>query len=67
MLAGPNLALMQAIVAAHPAVELQASGGVAALGDLADLADAGAARAIVGKAIWERRFTVADAVAHANG
>ena len=67
MLDGPNLALMQAIVAAHPAVALQASGGVAALDDLADLANAGAARAIVGKAIWERRFTVADAVAHANG
>ena len=67
MLDGPNFALMKAIVAAHPAVELQASGGVAALADLTDLATAGAARAIVGKAIWERRFTVADAVAHAHG
>ena len=66
MLAGPNLALMTAIVAAHPAVELQASGGVAALADLTELAAAGAARAIVGKAIWERRFTVADAVARAQ-
>ncbi len=67
MLDGPNLALMKAIVAAHPAVELQASGGVAVLADLTDLANAGAARAIVGKAIWERRFTVADAVTYANG
>lgn len=67
MLDGPNLPLMKAIVAAHPAVELQASGGVAVLDDLADLANAGAARAIVGKAIWERRFTVAEAVAHAHG
>ena len=67
MLDGPNLALMQAIIAAHPAVELQASGGVAALDDLTDLDRAGAARTIVGKAIWERRFTVAEAVAHANG
>ena len=66
MLDGPNLALMKAIIAAHPAVALQASGGVAALGDLTELANAGAARAIVGKAIWEQRFTVADAVAYAQ-
>ena len=67
MLEGPNFALMRAIVAAHPAIHLQASGGVAALDDLAELNRAGAARAIVGKAIWERRFTVADAVAYARG
>ena len=61
-----DLAAARAIVAAHPAVALQASGGVAALGDLTELANAGAARAIVGKAIWEQRFTVADAVAYAQ-
>ena len=66
MLDGPNLALMKSIVAVHPAAELQASGGVAVLDDLNALAAAGAARAIVGKAIWERRFTVAEAVAHAQ-
>ncbi|MEO6579769.1 MAG: 1-(5-phosphoribosyl)-5-[(5-phosphoribosylamino)methylideneamino] imidazole-4-carboxamide isomerase [Sphingomicrobium sp.] len=67
MLEGPNLALMQAIIAAHPGVGLQASGGVATLEDLTELAQAGAARAIVGKAIWEQRFTVAEAVSHAHG
>jgi phosphoribosylformimino-5-aminoimidazole carboxamide ribotide isomerase len=67
MLSGPNLALMTAIVADFPGVELQASGGVASLADLTTLRSTGAARAIVGKAIWENRFTIADGVAHARG
>ena len=67
MLEGPNLALTRAIAEKFALIELQASGGVASLGDLADLHRVGAARAIVGKAIWERRFTVAEGVAHAHG
>ena len=67
MLSGPNLALMRSIVGRYPGIEVQASGGVAALRDLAALRDTGAARAIVGKAIWERRFTVAEGVGHARG
>ena len=67
MLSGPNLALMRAVLADFPHVELQASGGVAKLGDLDALRDAGAAYAIVGKAIWEGRFTVAEGIARARG
>jgi phosphoribosylformimino-5-aminoimidazole carboxamide ribotide isomerase len=67
MLSGPNLDLMRTIIAAFPAIELQASGGVADLTDLAALHKAGAARAIVGKAIWEGRFSVAEGIAHARG
>ena len=67
MLSGPNLVLMNAILAEFPSVELQASGGVATLADLTALAITGAARAIVGKAIWENKFTVAEGVAHARG
>uniref|UniRef100_UPI0025D6653C 1-(5-phosphoribosyl)-5-[(5- phosphoribosylamino)methylideneamino]imidazole-4- carboxamide isomerase n=1 Tax=uncultured Sphingomonas sp. TaxID=158754 RepID=UPI0025D6653C len=67
MLGGPNLSLTEAIVRDFPQVELQASGGVATLTDLGALRDAGAAAAIVGKAIWEGRFTVAQGVAHARG
>jgi phosphoribosylformimino-5-aminoimidazole carboxamide ribotide isomerase len=67
MLSGPNLTLMTTILADFPKVALQASGGVAALADLAALRATGAARAIVGKAIWERRFTVAEGVAYARG
>ncbi|MEO8618674.1 MAG: HisA/HisF-related TIM barrel protein [Sphingomicrobium sp.] len=67
MLCGPNVELMAAITARYPTIELQASGGVSELADLARLRDTGAARAIVGKAIWERRFTVAQGVADARG
>jgi len=67
MLDGPNLALARAIAEKFAPIELQASGGVSSLGDLAGLHRTGAARAIVGKAIWERRFTVAEGVAHAHG
>jgi phosphoribosylformimino-5-aminoimidazole carboxamide ribotide isomerase len=66
MMQGPNLALMRTVAASYPEIELQASGGVAELADLAALSTSGAARAIVGKAIWERRFTVAQGLAHAR-
>lgn len=66
MLTGPNIKLIQSIRDAFPAIELQASGGVANLADLSALHETGAARVIVGKAIWERRFTVAEGVAHAG-
>jgi phosphoribosylformimino-5-aminoimidazole carboxamide ribotide isomerase len=67
MLCGPNRVLTEMLVANYPAIEVQASGGVAALGDLDVLRALGAARAIVGKAIWERRFTVRQGVARASG
>ena len=62
MLIGPNIPLIQAIVDWYPAVALQASGGVATLDDLATLAQSGADGAIVGKALWEGRFTVEQAL-----
>ena len=67
MLTGPNITLMRSILADFPNVELQASGGVATLVDLDALRATGAASAIVGKAIWEGRFTVAEGIAHARG
>jgi phosphoribosylformimino-5-aminoimidazole carboxamide ribotide isomerase len=67
MMSGPNVALMQSIRSAFPDVELQASGGVASLEDLAVLRSTGAARAIVGKAIWEGAFTVAEGLDRARG
>ena len=65
MLSGPNLPLIEAIVDTWPKVELQASGGVARLDDLPHLKQMGAAGAIVGKALWEGRFTVRQAL-HAS-
>lgn len=67
MLDGPNVELMTLIATAFPHVELQASGGVSRLDDLDQLRGAGSARAVVGKAIWEERFTVAEGIARARG
>ncbi|WP_347717656.1 1-(5-phosphoribosyl)-5-[(5-phosphoribosylamino)methylideneamino] imidazole-4-carboxamide isomerase [Sphingomonas sp.] len=65
MLSGPNLPLIEAIVDTWPSIALQASGGVATLRDLPHLKRVGAAGAIVGKALWEGRFTVRQAL-HAS-
>jgi phosphoribosylformimino-5-aminoimidazole carboxamide ribotide isomerase len=62
MLSGPNVALMDEIVRRLPRLELQASGGVAWLDDIRKLGRAGAAGAIVGKALWEGRFGLAEAI-----
>lgn len=62
-LAGPNLGLIRDIVRKRPDLALQASGGVSSLSDLKELRDAGAAAAIVGRALYERCFTLEDALA----
>ncbi|MBA3675787.1 MAG: 1-(5-phosphoribosyl)-5-[(5-phosphoribosylamino)methylideneamino] imidazole-4-carboxamide isomerase [Sphingosinicella sp.] len=59
MLAGPNLSLLQEAAERLPHAQIQASGGVASLEDLQSLRTAGV---IVGKALWEGRFTVAEAL-----
>jgi phosphoribosylformimino-5-aminoimidazole carboxamide ribotide isomerase len=59
---GPNV---DATAALQRAVgcEVIASGGVASLGDLAALRDAGVRAVVVGRALYDRRFTVAEAAA----
>ncbi len=64
-LTGPNLPLMESF-ASHLTAEVIASGGVSQLQDLADLAITGASGVIVGKAIYEGRFTVSEAIALLN-
>ena len=59
MLAGPNFALLDEAAERLPGIQIQASGGVGSLGDLRRLRSAGV---IVGKAIWEGRFTLAEAL-----
>jgi phosphoribosylformimino-5-aminoimidazole carboxamide ribotide isomerase len=63
---GPNVELT-AQLARAVGCEVIASGGVGSLDDLARLRDAGIAAVVVGKAIYDGRFTVADAwkVCHA--
>lgn len=61
-LSGPNLDLYREITARYPALQLQASGGVGRLNDLQQLKPTGAAGVITGKALLEKRFSVAEAL-----
>lgn len=63
MLEGPNFDLYEEASRRLPHLRVQASGGVASLGDLAELQTDGA---IVGKALWEGRFALEEAVGHAR-
>lgn len=60
-LAGPNVELAAEFAAALP-VPVVASGGVTTADDLRALAETGCEGAIVGKALYERRFTLAEAL-----
>lgn len=62
MMQGPNVALMRQIGERLPGLAVQASGGVSSLDDLDALRRAGAAGAIVGKALWEGRIALPDAI-----
>jgi phosphoribosylformimino-5-aminoimidazole carboxamide ribotide isomerase len=62
VLEGPDLDGYRALVA-RTRVPVIASGGVGSLDDLRALAGSGVAGAIVGKALYEGRFTVEEAVA----
>jgi phosphoribosylformimino-5-aminoimidazole carboxamide ribotide isomerase len=62
-MAGPDLGLVERVRELAPDMALIASGGVGGLSDLQTLADAGCEAAIVGRAIYERRFTFAEALA----
>lgn len=62
-LTGPNLGLLEQIVLRRPDLMVQASGGVAAIADLTAAAAIGCDGAIVGRALYENRFTLAEALA----
>ncbi len=62
-LTGPNLDLLAQIVRRRSDLQVQASGGVASLDDLAAARALGCAGAIVGRALYEGRFTVEQALA----
>jgi phosphoribosylformimino-5-aminoimidazole carboxamide ribotide isomerase len=63
---GPNVEATAALTRAAD-IPVIASGGVGSLDDLARLRDAGIPAVVVGRAIYEGRFTVADAVRTAHG
>ena len=62
MLKGPNCELVAEVARRLPHLCVQASGGVSSLDDLKDLKAAGAAGAIVGKALWEQRIDLRQAI-----
>jgi phosphoribosylformimino-5-aminoimidazole carboxamide ribotide isomerase len=59
---GPNLDLYCEITSRYPRLRLQASGGVSSLADLEELKPTGASAVITGKALLDKRFTVAEAL-----
>jgi phosphoribosylformimino-5-aminoimidazole carboxamide ribotide isomerase len=62
MLEGPALAWYKELRQAHPDVELLASGGIASEADLGALRAAGIDGAVLGKALYEGRIALADAL-----
>ena len=63
MLSGPNFGLLDQAVERLPDLRIQASGGVSSIEDLERLRTDGA---IVGKALWEGRFTLEEALSLAG-
>ena len=61
-LSGPNLELYSEITSRYPELRLQASGGVSNLADLHHLKSTRAWGVITGKALLEKRFSVAEAL-----
>lgn len=65
MLEGPNLQALRRLAAAAPPLGIIASGGISSLDDLRQLAQLGLENlngVVVGRALYELRFTVADAL-----
>jgi phosphoribosylformimino-5-aminoimidazole carboxamide ribotide isomerase len=64
---GPNVAATTALVTAVHPLPVIASGGVGRLDDLRALAQAGLPAAVVGRALYEGTFTLAEALAAGEG
>jgi phosphoribosylformimino-5-aminoimidazole carboxamide ribotide isomerase len=62
-LAGPNFDLLHEAVSRLPHLQVQASGGVSSLDDLRHLQTAGA---VIGKALWEGRIRLEEALESAG-
>jgi phosphoribosylformimino-5-aminoimidazole carboxamide ribotide isomerase len=59
MMTGPNVELLTEVVDRLPHLAVQASGGVSSIDDLRGLPTAGA---IIGKALWEGKINLEEAV-----
>ena len=61
MLSGPDLQTLSAAIL-HPNAKIIAAGGIGAIGDLEALKEIGVEGAVIGKALYERRFTLKQAI-----
>jgi len=61
MLNGPDLQTLSS-AAQYPNAKIIAAGGIGSIGDLAALKDIGVEGAVIGKALYEGRFTLRDAL-----
>ena len=66
MLSGPDLQTLSEAVL-HPAVKIIAAGGIGTIGDLQALKDIGVEGAVIGKALYEGKFTLKEAIAKVGG
>lgn len=65
-LSGPDLGLYQQCRQKYPDLQLQASGGIASLSDLRALQSIDVAAVIIGKALYEKKFTLSAALQEAG-
>jgi phosphoribosylformimino-5-aminoimidazole carboxamide ribotide isomerase len=63
MMRGPNTALYQDLIEQYPNIELQASGGISQLLDLQAVKQVGVHSAIIGKAFYEGKILLKEAIA----
>lgn len=63
MLQGPNIPSIKKFMNAVPGLSIIASGGVSSLKDITDLKETGVKGCIVGKAIYDGRISLAEALA----
>jgi phosphoribosylformimino-5-aminoimidazole carboxamide ribotide isomerase len=61
MLNGPDLQTLSSAVM-HPNAKIIAAGGIGTIGDLAALKDIGVEGAVIGKALYEGKFTLKEAI-----
>ena len=62
-LTGPNLKLLAEIIRRRPDLDVQMSGGVSGLQDISEGRRIGCAGAVIGRALYEGKFTLDQALA----
>ena len=63
VLGGANIALYEAIIKRYPNIDLITSGGVGTLDHVKDLKALNPHGVIIGKALYENKFSLAEAIA----